>query len=980
MMLTPLAAFAGHDGELHRDQNITFIPDIRRVPDRALQAEMKRADVWKNFVRNNGQWEARFNEENGMPHRAFGFPIRTTGNIPAERAMNFLRTSGFNIPFDQLSKPIVNLHGKHDLVDYTQVYKGIEVWNSRVMVQMLRSGEVVCFGLDVYPNLSVNTTPTISEEQAKRIAQADLDDKVTSVSAGPLRIVVVPFKGKPQYKLVREITVETVDIHGMPSRFFTFVDAHAGKVIYRDNQIRNINKNVVITAPVSVNAFTHPMVPTPLPNLWAEPTPSSPVFSDTTGLFTFNINAATPYTFRLKGRYSSVFVAGSATRTPFFSQTINATAGTDTFNFYGRGSGADTAGYEAVNSYYHVNIVHDYMKTFYPTFTAMDNSLPTNILLTTGTCNAFYNGSSINFYASGGGCPSFALIADVIYHEYGHGINDKYYQRGNKNFSNGALGEGYADTWALGITVDPVLARGSSTGNLNSFIRRYDLAPKVYPADIVGEVHADGEIIAGAWWDVGTNWGNRRQQMELYAETFNAYPNAPNGQEGELYTDVLLAALLADDNDGNLMNGTPHAAAITAGFARHGITLMTSVDVVHTPVDFATPSTPITLSADINYVGSNTTFNWTNYVDAPLAIYNVVGTSNWDTARMVVSTNPSVYTANIPGKPKGSIIRYYVTLRDIFGNLTGALPNGFNNLPYYTLVGCTQRQIDDFDASQTPGWLIGSQPGDNATTGQWIVDEPVPSYINTNDPTTVVQTGNDFTPSGSICLVTANAPNSTAAPGTADVDGGATTARSGAFNMSSYRNPIITYRRWYSNSQGANPGNDPFVIEISNNGTNWVTVEKTYQTDRNWRKNAIRVTDYVQLSNTVYLRFRASDSTLASGTNNGQSLVEAAIDDITIFEEAATSTKDLESTIESMKVYPNPATTATTLEVKLNVSQHIQVRLSNSLGQAIQFRDLGLQGAGSLRLDLNTAGLPAGIYMVEVLTGSGIRTQRLVIQ
>ena len=44
----------------------------------------------------------------------------------------------------------------------------------------------------------------------------------------------------------------------------------------------------------------------------------------------------------------------------------------------------------------------------------------------------------------------------------------------------------------------------------NDGIRRYDMDPKVYPEDLVGEVHADGEIIAGAWYDthllMGGDW------------------------------------------------------------------------------------------------------------------------------------------------------------------------------------------------------------------------------------------------------------------------------------------------------------------------------------------------------------------------------------------------------------------------------------------------------------------------------------------
>src|SRR5690606_35935622 len=103
-----------------------------------------------------------------------------------------------------------------------------------------------------------------------------------------------------------------------------------------------------------------------------------------------------------------------------------------------------------------------------------------------------------NFYAASG-CPSFAEIYDIIYHEYGHGINASFYSdMGKGRMFNGALNEGHADVWGMSITKDKVLGKGAMGGTTSS-IRRYDGAPKVYPQDIKGEVHADGEIIAGAW-------------------------------------------------------------------------------------------------------------------------------------------------------------------------------------------------------------------------------------------------------------------------------------------------------------------------------------------------------------------------------------------------------------------------------------------------------------------------------------------------
>ena len=65
--------------------------------------------------------------------------------------------------------------------------------------------------------------------------------------------------------------------------------------------------------------------------------------------------------------------------------------------------------------------------------------------------------------------------------------------------SNGGLNEGFADVWAISLTENPVLGYGWDLLDPTIFVRRYDQNRKVYPQDLVGEVHADGEIIAGAF-------------------------------------------------------------------------------------------------------------------------------------------------------------------------------------------------------------------------------------------------------------------------------------------------------------------------------------------------------------------------------------------------------------------------------------------------------------------------------------------------
>ena len=131
-----------------------------------------------------------------------------------------------------------------------------------------------------------------------------------------------------------------------------------------------------------------------------------------------------------------------------------------------------------------------------------------------------------------------------------------YNDMGQGAMFNGALNEGSADVWGMSITHNPVLGQGAH-GTSGSSIRVYNAAPKVYPQDIEGEVHADGEIIAGAWWDVATNINSVDTMTQIFTKTYYDTPDGPNGTEGEVYHDVLISALLNDDNDNNLNNGTP---------------------------------------------------------------------------------------------------------------------------------------------------------------------------------------------------------------------------------------------------------------------------------------------------------------------------------------------------------------------------------------------------------------------------------------
>lgn len=985
MMLASLSLIASEGGVISNanKNDIRFIKNTKRLPDAAYQQELRERSSWKNFVSTNGTWYVIFNEENAKPHRAFGQPIPMFGMDAQSKALNFIsaKLTGFNIPISELVYRNTAKSDNFQYVHFTQKHGGVQVLNSDVYVKFTQSGEVITFGCDVFNDITISTTANISPSAAITSAKGGIIDNVTASTVNSdLFILPIPEFKQNSYKLVYEVTISTLDNSAVPAKYLTLVDAETGKILSRTNLVKHFEPvaPLPVATDITISGTVYPTNPynpsqvKPLRNL--KMVESSVTYNtDSLGYIGLPSSSPTSVTFSLQGLWSKV---ATGTTTPTFTATAN--PGTNIYSFDA------SANIRELSAYYNVNIVHDYMKTKFPAFTSMDNALPTNVDLTTGTCNAFYNGISINFYALGGGCNSMAQIGDVVYHEYGHGINDKFYTSQGGSFNNGGMGEGYADIWAMGITASPILGLGMDDTNPTAFIRRYDINKKVYPQDLIGEVHADGEIIAGAWWDTNLNFGNLQQMMDLFKETFYATITGPDGTEGQVYVDILIEALTIDDlpangGDNNITNGTPNDNAIVDAFALHGITLLSNAVITHTEVLSSTALAIIPVTATVTV-----TYPWA-FANAKV-FYKLNRLGAWSSLTMI-NTSGSTYTADIPVQPQGTVIGYYIGLESTVGTpgaLSAVQPTSANlsnpNIPYFILNGVNLMGQEDFD-NNFGGWTFGL-PTDDATTGMWEVAIPVGSYFTPSDLTTVVAPGYQHTVGGQYCAVTQNAPNATDGLGLNDIDNGETTVESPIYNLSTYINPIFSYYRWYINNppSGANPGNDTWEVQISNNGSTWVKVERTNVSDKNWRRFAFRVKDYITLSSTVSVRFVAEDSLTSAlpFPDNGQSLVEAAVDDLYLYEEVSIGV-DENSTVNAVNVFPNPATNLLNITYELTESQDVVIEVMNTISQIVYSEKMNNNSQGKHSLKINTDELVAGMYMVNIKTGKQNHIQKVAI-
>ena len=969
-----------------------------RLVDRpvAVDGEVQRAYrqslPWTSSEAHAAGWRVQAHEDRATASRLYGPGHPMTSQNLEDRAAEAwawgLSADGWQ---QEILGEVTIAHGsKHDRAFARQMLDGSPVLGSRFQAKF-HGMNLVMIGADWWPSLTVFEGVVLDPSSVVDALEQDMAVGATNSGTTYISNFSVEDQGMAWYpRSVQEdegavwkaYPVWQLEVQGrrgvIPVRYQTWVDMTSGEVLMRQNLVmheaprketRRMGHVPGVTQPVlpvfgQVKAPAHPAYPYDdaeslgMPHLEL-PLGALSYFTDTAGTFnTSESGDIVDVELALRGLFATVYTNDVTPTVPVtFAEGYN--------SLQAPGNVKEASAYRSTN------LIHDHMRSWLTEFSDLDFSMTVNIDVA-GECNAFYNGNSINFYDEEGGCNATSLIADVVYHEYGHAINDFFYQSLFYGFTNGAMNEGYADFWAMSLADIAEIGKGFYTEN-NDGIRRYDAEPKVYPEDIVGEVHADGEIICGAWYDthllLGGDWDD---VMPLFVD---AYPGlqatVPNGFEGQAYTDVLLDVLQADDDDDDLLNGTPNAQAIIEGFDLHGIRLFSYVDLEHQPVEFAAQESSVLIEAEANIV-----LPYSAYFEAMRLHYRMAPDAPWTEVPM--DAEGDVYSHLIPGVPAGTVVEYFIDIVDVFGGISATTPvasdksvNG--NLPHYILVGVEPVLRNDLDDYSEFGYWDMDLPGDNATTGIWSEDIPVGSMADVNDPATVVAPLQDHTEGFfGYAYITGLSSELGAGIGANDVDGGHTTLLSPVMDLTPYDNPVMSYWRWYANAPatGANPASDWWQVEITNDGGNtWQYLENTSQQDISWRRKAFRIADVIEPTASFQMRFIASDSTTIGEYLDGGSLVEAAVDDIILYDLASGDAVEEEQG-PLVDIAPNPAQDQATLSGWMPAST---VRVLDLNGREFWSHRVG----GSGRCTMDVSPWPAGIYVAE---GWNARSEKVQVK
>jgi uncharacterized protein (TIGR03382 family) len=362
-----------------------------------------------------------------------------------------------------------------------------------------------------------------------------------------------------------------------------------------------------------------------------------------------------------------------------------------------------------LSAFMHVNAVKAFVRT------RLDSTLPwLNRALTvsvneTGECNAFSTGDDIHFLRKGGGCENTARLADVVYHEFGHSLHAQALIEGVGEWDS-ALSEGLGDILAMLMTDDSSMGIGFfSTAEP---LRELNPAGRelAWPGDVTGEPHNDGEIIGGTMWDLkvllegklGAEAG-KQKSAEIFFGILQRASDIPSS-----YAE----ALVADDDDGDVTNGTPNQCEISTAFFRHGLAeSMTSIAIDHPTRDGFAIRMNAMPSGDSACAGPS--------VASAVVDWRVRGGTD---ARIDLSRAGDAFTGAIPTQPDETVVQYKVTVTLTDGTVVAFPSNAAD--PYYEFyagdvepIWCARFEGGFTDVAD---WTFGAEPG----TDSWEVATP----------------------------------------------------------------------------------------------------------------------------------------------------------------------------------------------------------------------------------------------------------------
>jgi hypothetical protein len=545
----------------------------------------------RNYLAAHPGWRVVFDLETSLPWRAFGpgYPVVRPGASEAEireaaTAVAAELHATFGLPGDVPVLRAVARAGRLWFCTAEQRVGGVRVDDAGLMLRIDGEGRLVMWGGRFVSTASRYDAPRFESADAKLFATSELRAEglvapSTRLDYASAELVLHASVLAPRTSAALSWKLR-IAADAPHAEWLVYVDARTGAIREYWNDVRYCGVDHAPSRPrlpvkKARAVFTATATGTVHENVLPNQTPVSMPIQDCTYVVNEPGFGVSILTTDAAGQFFFSGGGGSATVTSgldgLWITTNNVASGGAQANFAStvpNGAGALAATWtdtvstlEERDAFFFGTRARNNILLHNPTETLFNNPIVANLNVT-GTCNAFYSPSAqtINFYPPGGGCINTAFSDTVVEHEYGHHVSTVIW-----NFHGfsvpGHLGEGYSDCQAGSCEDQSQVGLGFS--GPGTIIRDMNNTCQ-YPSSCGTGVHARGRIIGGAYW-------------HTRVEFVNAYGAGGKAiMDGYLYqhlhgaplteTDACLDFLLLNDDDANVLNGTPDIAKFFYGF------------------------------------------------------------------------------------------------------------------------------------------------------------------------------------------------------------------------------------------------------------------------------------------------------------------------------------------------------------------------------------------------------------------------------
>ena len=749
--------------------------------------------------------------------------------------------------------------GSNDKVSvrFHQAVNGVRVLGGYANVLFDLSGRVLSVDSTGLPGLKgFSTKPAVDEGQALEAAlaffAADTGLPPTLVGAPELVVEQVSTNGARVPVLVWQVEVQHQSADSEPAGFMYRVNAIDGTLVDKRTTVHNFDVSGTVRSMATPgngpDQASNPEVSTVMPHLRVT-SPQGNAVTDSNGNFTI-VGASAPLSVTVSYDGTFCSTANQAQADYSLNVVLNAAAGNQVL--MNPGSAALVTA--EANGLNWIGKMRDWTRATNPADATSDFLATSNVNITS-TCNAFYNGGSVNFYQAGGGCVNTAY-SSVVLHEMGHWLNDRY---GSGNGSDG-FGEGNADNFSTHILDDPIV--GQDFCGTGCFVRNGNNNTQFCGDNnggCHGGVHANGEVLMGAMWKVRTRLKTSLGAAagRLASDTLlNAWMNAYD--DTQIKSIIEIHYLTLDDNDGNINNGTPNYGDIDGGFVQQGFPGFPLPFVIFSNVtdlpDTQDEVGPYVVQADIV----------ANLVP-PLAGAELRYRVNGGAFQVVPMTNiaGSTYGALIPGQTAPAKVEYYLSAQDSNANSSSFPALGAASPIKFLIGNLNVYYATDFE-SGTAGWTHGSNGG---TQDDWQISSQFPvdtSFGKVGDPTFAPSGtsiwGNDLGPDGWNGLYSSSVSN---------------WLRSPVINLSQATNSTLVLQRWL---QVENANADQARIRVNGQQV-WINPTGQNLIDTSWVEMEIDISSIADGNPAVQIEF--SLDTNGATTFGGWNIDDVAIQSLT---------------------------------------------------------------------------------------------------